>query len=84
MDSREQHLIEGRIVHYVLDRGSSAGQCRPAIVVKIWSQAQGSVQLQVFTDADNDSLPAVLWATSVTYSEDPQPRTWHWPRLHSA
>lgn len=77
----------GRIVHYVLDSGRNVGEHRPAIIVKAWGYPlAGLVQLQVFTDATNespganDALPCPLWATSV--SEDPtgeKQRTWHWP-----
>ncbi|HBD19459.1 MAG TPA: hypothetical protein DC063_04795 [Arenimonas sp.] len=78
----------GRIVHYVLPDGPSAGQHRPAIIVRTWDQPElpfsGTVQLQVFTDGQNDVAPgepwsATKWISSATYSEEPQPRTWHWP-----
>lgn len=74
-------LTEGRIVHYVLPDGRSKGEHRPAIVVKVWNKEIGYVNLQVFTDFSNDGVPyesGQYWATSVNYSEDPQPRTWHW------
>jgi hypothetical protein len=78
-------LTEGRIVHFVLGDGPSAGQHRPAIVVRVWNpkatelSSRGTIQLQVFTDGSNDGLQNVEWRTSVGYSEDPQPYTWHWP-----
>ena len=78
-------LAEGRIVHYVLPDGRCEGEHRPAIIVKVWEahRVQGTVNLQVFTDSQNDYLagPAthgIMWATSVPYSEEPKPRTWHW------
>lgn len=77
-------LTEGRIVHYVLDTGRNAGEHRPAIIVKIWNAATGYCNLLVFLDGGNDDetapypAPLMRWATSVNYSEDPQPRTWHW------
>lgn len=88
-------LIEGRIVHYVLESGRSKGEHRPAIVVRDWKQENGLVQLQVFTDGENDGLRDIvterlmpiidldysdflLWRTSVPYSEDKEPGTWHW------
>ena len=51
-------LIEGRIVHYVLPNGRSKGEHRPAIIVKVWEshRAQGTVNMQVFTDGENDGL----------------------------
>lgn len=83
-------LIEGCIVHYVLENGPSVGEHRPAIIVKVWEthREQGTVNLQVFTDGTNDVDPrdpqtnsyakGMTWATSVPYSEEPRPRTWHW------
>jgi hypothetical protein len=47
----------GRIVHYVLPESvsrRSAGQVRPAIIVRVWESDHPSVQLQVFTDGSND------------------------------
>ena len=79
-------LTVGHIVHYVLPDGRSAGQHRPAIVVRDWKQRNGLVQLQVFTDGSNDNLlnyndqnPAnVVWRTSVHYDDTKEPGTWHW------
>ena len=78
-------LTEGRIVHYVMLNG----QHRPAIVVKVWRNQDGTPtkdgysNRQVFTDSDaegkyNDGCPPVMWATSVPYSEEPRAGTWHW------
>jgi len=69
-------LTEGRIVHYVLPDGPSAGQHRPAIVVKNWGG--GGVQLQVFTDGQNDGAENVVWVTSILHSETKEKNTWHW------
>lgn len=82
-------LTEGRIVHYVLNKGRNKGEHRPAIVVKVWRDGEGNppengvCQLQVFTDSDkdglfNDALPPMMWETSVTHSETKEPGTWHW------
>jgi len=80
-------LTEGRIVHFVLPDGPHALDHRPAIVVKVWRQgdgtppANGYSNLLVFMDGTNDGPGfggCINWQTSVTYSEDPQPRTWHW------
>jgi hypothetical protein len=81
-------LTEGRIVHYVMDRGRNQGEHRPAIVVRVWrvngeAQANGLCQLQVFTDGLNDGgdlSSGLFWSTSVEYSEpsENKPRTWHW------
>jgi hypothetical protein len=67
----------GRTVLYVLGEGSNLGQIRPAIIVRVWSD--NCVQLQIFTDGENDQLPNVHWATSVLYNPDGfTMRTWHW------
>ena len=79
-------LTEGRVVHYVLPDGPHAGEHRPAIVVKVWRRGDGSPpangysNLQVFVDGTNDypDYSGSVWATSVEYSEEPRPRTWHW------
>ncbi len=80
-------LTEGRIVHYVLASGQSKGEHRPAIIVKNWNNPNtpGMVNLQVFTDNQNDYYPpgvpgsnGHMWATSVHHSEGKEPGTWHW------
>lgn len=67
----------GRIVHYVLPEGRNAGEHRPAIVTRVWSDV--CVQLQVFTDGENDGLANVEWRTSILNDEAGAPNTWHWP-----
>ena len=86
-------LTEGRIVHYVLNDGRSKGEHRPAIIVSVWDQRSGSVNMTVFTDYVNDypqyenenpddpkpeGRRGTIWATSVLYSEDKELGTWHW------
>lgn len=78
-------LTEGRIVHYVMHDGNSIGQHRPAIIVNAWKGVYESpewrVNLQVFMDFGNDGKEyesGRYWATSVPYSEEPKPATWHW------
>jgi len=80
-------LTEGRIVHFVLPDGPHKGDHRPAIVVKVWRQGDGTPltngysNLLVFMDGTNDGdqfAGCLSWQTSVTFSEAPQPRTWHW------
>lgn len=83
-------LIEGRIVHFVIESGSGQIHHRPAIVVHVWRDpdgtppANGNCNLQVFTDSNesgqfNDALPPVMWKTSVLFDENARPGTWHWP-----
>lgn len=82
-------LTEGRIVHYILNEGKNKGAHRPAMVVRVWRVSRDGVenappkngvcQLQVFTDGDNDGLPAVMWKTSViNQALAIEPGTWHW------
>lgn len=77
----------GRIVHYVQKKSEVFGGGivhLPAIIVAVWGDA--CVNLQVFTDGSNSELDPnsfqnVKWVTSASLdtSENPQPRTWHWP-----
>lgn len=79
-------LTEGRIVHFVMNDGDH----RASMVVKVWSKEGGVVNLTVFTDWGNDIegngqellndqiSKGILWRTSVQYSEEPKPNTWHW------
>ena len=72
----------GRILHYILNHGPSEGQHRPAIIVRIWGATpESAVQLQVFTDKDNDREECVVWRTSVkhAYAHLNEFGTWHWP-----
>jgi hypothetical protein len=75
----------GRIVHYVMESGA----VRPAIVVATFGDQ--AVNLRVFTDGSNDAgslpdrggepVPETLWESSVPYSDEAMPKTWHWPAL---
>lgn len=70
-------LTVGRMVHYVAPNG----QHLAAIVSKVWGEA-GMVNLNVQLpgDGDNgayDSSP-VERCTSVVFSGEPKPNTWHW------
>lgn len=76
-------LIEGRIVHYVLSNEGMTDQHRPAILVRVWKgRSDGSCNLTVFPDWSNDGSlyeKGLAWCTSIKYSVDPKPNTWHWP-----
>ncbi len=81
-------LTPGRIVHYVTDDGVHL----PAIVVRVWNDLVGVVNLTVFYDHDEyieqievqidgdtflyDRTAFVL--TTIVYKEDKSPRSWHW------
>jgi hypothetical protein len=72
-------LTEGRMVHYVL----SNGEHRPAVIVKVWDQETGMVNLQVILDGTNDravidTSKPMAWETSRLFSAEPKPLTWHW------
>ncbi len=73
----------GSMVRYVLPDGRSAGEVRPAVVVRIWDEPKtvGTSNLNVFTDGDNDypGTDGLLWATSITYDKSGAPGTWHLP-----
>lgn len=84
----EQVPSVGRVVHYVLPDGRSAGEHRAAIIVRVWDpvpKPDSIVQLHVFIDGSNDYADAdvrssTLWVTSVEFDPTGQkPRTWHWP-----
>lgn len=75
----------GRIVHFVQKKPAGYGDALvhlPAIIVSVWGES--CVNLQVFTDgtnSDEQNMAPVKWITSASMdaSENPQPRTWHWP-----
>jgi len=84
-------LSAGRIVHYVYSEGDvpkrpdAVGTEAPAIIVQVWDTENGTgcCNLLVFADGTNDTGDAtrgnVLWMTSRTFSETPEPGHWHWP-----
>lgn len=68
----------GRIVHYVpidnpnvIEAHNNATEV-PAIVVRVWNK--DVVNLKVFTDGIYDT-----WKTSIRYSAEKEPNSWHWP-----
>jgi hypothetical protein len=51
----------------------------PAVIAQTWeatSYQHDEVNLKVLADGPTD-----FWRTSVPYSEDKQPGTWHWPEI---
>lgn len=79
----------GDQVHYALEAGPHQGECRPAIIVRVWgSTPTAAVNLLVFVDGGNDQFPynsppggapLILWRTSKLCDDDKAPGTWHWP-----
>lgn len=67
----------GRIVHFVMTNGEH----RPATIVRVWDKSTGYVNLQVFTDGENDGEDNTIWRSSVNYSEDFRVYSWHWPEF---
>lgn len=76
-------ITVGRVVHYVLPEGKSAGETRAAIVTRVWSQMDdalhpGTVNLQILIDGPNDA-GLRDWVGTVFYSEAPKAGAWSWP-----
>lgn len=72
----------GRIVRFVLleeeVKANNNATESPAIVVRVWGTTiESAINLKVFADAPND-----LWKTSVPYSAEKKPGTWHWPEFN--
>ena len=71
----------GRIVGYVLPPGHRrAGEVVPAIITRTWHGPSPSwcVQLTPFVDQANDNPVEATQCSSVIYSEELKPRSWHW------
>lgn len=73
-------LVTGRIVHVRL-----SGQCRPAIICRVWNDQTGCSNLTVFPDWSNDGpeyQSGISWRTSVLHEEWAGGREygWHWPQ----
>lgn len=75
----------GDRVFYVLsenDGGArNAGEIRPAIITRVWgtpTTREHAVQIQVFTDGQNDNLANVEWRTSVRQDHLKSPGTFHY------
>ncbi len=52
----QQQASVGRVIHYVLKEGRSAGQHRPGIIVNTFGQADAQiVNARIFLDWSNDA-----------------------------
>lgn len=69
-------LTIGRMVHYVIQESLSDHLLhRAAVITHVWSD-NGTVNLHVFKDG---SFPGIQETpTSVMFSQEPKPNTWHW------
>lgn len=77
----EQKPSLGRIVIFVLgdsqavkDHVNNYGNEAPAIITRVFDGETGMVNMKVLLDGIHDR-----WVTSVKYSEEPTPYSWHWP-----
>lgn len=74
----------GDSVLYVLSEwdgeGRKKGDIRPAIITNIFGEPHSDsyVQLQVFTDGQNDNLQNVEWRTSVMQDSNKTTGTFHY------
>lgn len=71
------------LLHYVLAEGSNEGECRPAALVREWTdEPQEYANLAVFVDGPNDGLgdELVVWKTSVYHTVDGAGHTYHQAR----
>lgn len=66
-------LTTGRMVHFVTEDNVHL----PAIVVKVWNES-GVINLTAFIDHATYTGDNTFSQTSVPYSEEPAPHTWHW------
>lgn len=84
----------GRVVHYVMEFGSRAGEHRPAIIIDHFREGSvpvtdERVQLVVFVDRYNDGIPDgpnsfanVLSRSAIVHDEKGRNLgTWHWPEF---
>jgi hypothetical protein len=84
-------LTPGRMVHYVMPDGQHR-PATVVHVWDVSGVCEGYINLQVFTDGRNDAQQfsgrdieaevqvgsGVWWRTSICYSEQKEPGTWHW------
>lgn len=74
-------LIVGAIIHFVLPAGRSMGEHRAGMVVNIWDQENGMIDLSVFVDGAVDGYPynqPIVLFNGVRYSPTMENGTWHW------
>ncbi len=57
--------------HFICQDGTE----RPADIEHIWNEKTGVANLKVLSHEHKDYMFPV---SSISYSSDPKPRTWHW------
>lgn len=63
------NVTPGVIVHYVLAYGPHAGQCRGAMITRVWSAV--NVNVNVFADHSNDgNYGGMKWVDSILKCDD--------------
>lgn len=68
----------GRIVHFVLPGGRSAGEVRPAIITRVNNET--NVNLRVYLDGPNDEGASDYESSAILTNEEKRdPRGWFWP-----
>lgn len=82
-------VVVGRTVHYCQEggrQGQGKGECRPAVVVRVWDANAGTSNLVVTQDGANDrgatspEGPLHSWKTSIVKGGPGEPGKWHWPQ----
>lgn len=70
-------LTQGRMVHCVWKDEPQDKKLfhRAAVITHVWGD-NGTVNLHVFKDGSFPTVPET--PTSVMFSEEPKPNTWHW------
>lgn len=85
--SQQQQPSVGRIIHYVLKEGRSAGQHRPGIIVNTFDGSGPHVNARIFLDWSNDAgneFNKELEGHAFSCPHDPEgnmPGSWHFPEF---
>lgn len=77
-----EHIITvGDITHVRLHDGPNRGECRAAMIVRVWSADHKMVNLELHPDGTNDG-PQSTWLSSRGHFSRQTPgnmMVWHWP-----
>jgi len=74
--------IVGDVLHLVVSHGLSAGECRPAIVVRVQDADNDIYRVHPLYDDDRDSVVFTYAAKTTTAMVDPHGKhgSLHWPK----